>query len=265
MSKTAIGIIGVGYVGGALHGWFKSQPERFDVFVYDKFKRLGSPDEGNLASIIFVATPTPFREDAGGYDDSAIRDALANIRDGKMIVIKSSVTPGSTERFQKEHPQKILLFSPEFLKAQNAASDFVNSERQIVGYADEKNRGKAAEILAILPPAPYMKVMRATEAEMVKFFGNTYLATRVVFANQIYDLCEKLGIDYNAVKEGVGQDPRIGTSHLEVLHGEHRGYGGLCFPKDMKAFIQFAEALGVDLALHKRADEVNEKLKKILI
>ncbi len=265
MSKIGIGIIGVGYVGGAVLHWFRKNPERFDVFLYDKFKNLGSPEEVNRADVIFVATPTPFDENAGGYNDSAVRGALENIHGEKTVVIKSSVIPGSTERFQKEHPRKILLFNPEFLTAKNAVEDFLNAKRQIVGYTDEAHKGKAAEILDILPQAPYAGVMRATEAEMVKFFGNTYLATRVVFANHIYDLCEKLGIDYDAVKEGVGNDPRIGMSHLTVLHGEHRGYGGPCFPKDMKAFIQFADSLGINLALHKKADELNEKLRQIKI
>ncbi len=263
-----IGIIGVGYVGGALREWFENHPERFRLFVYDKYKELGSPEEVNQANIIFVAVPTPFHFEENRYDDSAVVETLENIDDGKVVVIKSTITPGSTERFQKRHPKKIILFSPEFLRAKTAVNDFLNPERQIMGIVDEAHRKCAEELFELLPRAPYEKVLHATEAEMVKFFGNTYLATRVIFANQMYDVCEKLGVNYDNVREAVSRDARIGGSHLDVLCDDYRGYGGIglqnsaCFPKDMKAFIQFADSIGVDLQLHKKADELNEKLRE---
>ena len=116
--------------------------------------------------------------------------------------------------------------------------------------------------MKILPDATFKKILRAREAEMVKFFGNAFLAARVVFANHMYDLCEDLGIDYEQVKESVGHDVRIGHSHLDVTHGGYRGYGGSCFPKDVKALIELAEERGVELELIKKMDEVNEKLRK---
>jgi len=268
MERIKIGIIGVGYVGGAHRHWFERHPDRFQLFLYDKYKELGSPEEVNRADVIFVATPTPFHTEEDRYDDSAVWDALANVRDGKTVVVKSSVIPGSTKRFQERYPGKAILFSPEFLRAKTAIEDFLNPERQIVGITDEVHRETALKIMELLPQAPYRKVMHATEAELVKFFGNTYLATRVIFANQMYDICEKLGIDYENVRDGVSRDTRIGSSHLDVLYDKYRGYGAVgslnspCFPKDMKAFIQFADSIGVNLELHKKADELNEKLRQ---
>jgi len=261
MARCRVGIIGVGYVGGALRHWFEKNPDRFELYLYDKHKNLGSPEEANQADVVFVATPTPFHFEENRYDDSAVVDALNNIRDGKVVVIKSSVIPGSTEKFQKQYPGKVILFNPEFLTAKRAVEDFLNPKRQIVGYADDSYKRKAEEILELLPDAPYKKIMHSTEAEMIKFFGNTYLATRVIFANQIYDVCEKLGISYDNVREGVSYDTRIGGSHLDVLCDKYCGSRGLYFPKDMKAFIQFADSIGVDLELHKKADEINEKLR----
>jgi len=97
---------------------------------------------------------------------------------------------------------------------------------------------------------------------MVKYTNNTFLATKVIFANQIYDLCKSLHINYDNIKECVAADPRIGKSHMDVAHRGYRGYGGKCFPKDMKAFIQFAKTKKVDLKLHKLVDGINEKLLK---
>jgi len=116
--------------------------------------------------------------------------------------------------------------------------------------------------LDILPRAPYQKVIPSSEAEMVKYFGNAFLATKVIFANQICDLCKKIGIDYNIVKTVASYDPRIGSSHLTIFHDGYRGYGGACFPKDMKSLLQFAKSQKVGMELLKTADRINEKLIK---
>jgi UDPglucose 6-dehydrogenase len=100
----------------------------------------------------------------------------------------------------------------------------------------------------------------ATEAEMVKYFGNTYLAARVIFANQMYDLCQAIGVDYDQVRECVGEDGRIGHSHFDIWQGGYRGYGAKCFPKDIRALIQLAEERGVDFRLHKLIEEINREL-----
>ena len=259
--KIKIGIIGLGYVGGAVKNWFEKQRNRYDLFFYDKHKKIGSINEVNRGEIIFVAVPTPFHEDGQGYDDSAVRESLRNIKNGKIIVIKSTVLPGSTDKFQKFYPKKIILFNPEFLRAKTPVRDFLKPPMQFVGYTTNKSRMVAKKILNILPKAPYRKVIKAREAEMVKYFINTILAMRVIFANQIYDLCQKLGgIDYNVVKECAIQDKRIGNSHFDIFTDGYRGYGGLCLPKDTKALIQLAQKLKVNFALLQKIDEINEKL-----
>ena len=108
--------------------------------------------------------------------------------------------------------------------------------------------------------APFNRIIPATAAEMTKYYGNTWFSVKVVFANQMYDLCEKLGIDYNTVADCVGADRRIGRSHLDAWHGGYRGYGGKCLPKDTRALIKFAEDIGVDLKILKIAEEINKDL-----
>ena len=258
-TRVKIGIIGLGYVGGVVLHWFESQKDSYELFFYDKFKHIGSMEDINRSDIIFVAVPTPFVNEKG-YDDSAIRKSVASIRDGKTIVIKSTIIPRSTEKLQRRHPKKIILFNPEFLRAKTALNDFIKPDRQIVGYVNERGRRAAKKLLSILPSAPYTKIMRSTEAELIKYFSNSFLATKVIFANQIYDICKSAKIDYDAVKEGASHDPRIGLSHLEIFEDGYRGYGGLCLPKDIRALIQFAKTTGSRTDFLEFIEKTNKKL-----
>ena len=140
-----------------------------------------------------------------------------------------------------------------------AGSDMQNPERQIIGYT-EKSYHIAGKVLELLPRAPFERIIESTEAEMVKYFGNSFLAAKVIFANQIYELCQRLDVNYGVVAECASADRRIGPSHLDVHHGGYFGYGGKCLPKDMKALIQFADAKGVDLNLHKVVEAINNEL-----
>ena len=260
---TNIGIVGLGYVGGSVRHWFRKQKGRYRIFCYDKYKKIGSMEEVNRADIIFVAVPTPFREGKKGYDDSAVWEVIGGIADGKVIVVKSTILPGSSDRFQKKYPKKTFLFNPEFLVAQSAKRDFTHPERQIVGYTNARSRSWAKKVLSILPPAPFSKIVRAKEAEIVKYFGNAFLATRVIFANHIYDLCERLGnADYEVVKECAAQDPRIGGSHFTVFHDGYRGFGGVCLPKDLKSLLQLARSHRVLMPLLETVHDVNKRLLK---
>ena len=257
-NKTKIGIVGVGYLGGALKYWFDKQ--NFNSFFYDKHKEIGSLQDLNKADIIFICLPTPFIEGKNkGFDDSAILEILKEIKGEKIIVIRSTVLPGSTENYQKKYPQHKFLMNPEFLRAKTAIQDYLKPERQIIGFT-EKSKDIAQGILEILPKAPFEKIVCATEAEIIKYFGNVFLSNKVIFANQMYDVCQKMGADYETIKECAGRDSRIGKSHFEIFSDGYRGYGGACLPKDTKAFIQFAEQLGINPKLFKTLEEINKEL-----
>lgn len=205
IDKPKIGIVGVGYLGGAVKYWFDKQ--NFQSFFYDKHKGIGSLQDLNKAEIVFICLPTPFIEENNKeFDDSAILEVLERIGGEKIIIIRSTVIPGSTESYQKKYPQHKFLMNPEFLIAKTAIQDFLNPQRQIIGYTKE-SKDIAEYILNTLPKAPFKKIITATEAEMIKYFGNVFLANRVIFANQMYDLCQKMGIDYETVKECAGADP----------------------------------------------------------
>jgi UDPglucose 6-dehydrogenase len=254
-----IGIIGVGMVGGALRNYFESIGVK--PFLYDKFQKLGSVEEVNRAEVVFVVVPTPYDQKTKKFDDSYIKAAFKILKSPKTVIIKSTVLPGTTERFQKQYPKHKVFFNPEFLTELTADQDMRFPDRQIIGYTS-KSYNIAKDILHLLPLAPFERIMPATAAEMVKYFGNNWFAVKVAYANQMYDLCQKIGVDYDTVMEAAAADKRIGRSHLEVWHKGYRGYGGKCLPKDIKALIAFADSKGVSLEVHKAAERVNNQLMK---
>lgn len=251
-----IGIIGLGVVGSAARGYFESWGHR--PHLYDPYLGLGSTQEINEAQVVFVCVPTPYREH-GGFDPSAVEEAIALLKPEKIVVIKSTVLPGTTDALQRRHPEHRILFNPEFLREATAHEDFLRPDRQIVGCTDT-SRSVAGEVMSLLPGAPFMRIVTAAEAEMAKYMANAFLALKVSFANEIYDLCTALGIDYEAVRPLVAADARIGPSHLDIFHGGYRGYGGKCLSKDTRSLMDLAQAAGVNLRLLRAAHDVNQAL-----
>ena len=255
-NKFSVGIIGLGVVGRAVKQYYKNA-KVFDIdpnILSDKWDELMAQD------YIFVCVPTPSKED-GSVDLSAVDNVLKRISAGKKVIIKSTIVPGTTEKLQTIYPQLQLIYIPEFLTARFAIEDFAFPDKNIIGYT-KKNPRLASEMARVLPVAD-THICTATEAEMIKYSINSYYAMKVIFANEIYDLCEKLDINYNAVLRGVVADKRINDSHFRIFHGKHRGFGGACLPKDTSAIAKRADELGVDLSIIKQAIRTNNKLKKI--
>ncbi|MFY9457644.1 MAG: hypothetical protein WAP23_01810, partial [Candidatus Spechtbacterales bacterium] len=233
--------------------------------IWDKYVETPNTLTEVLAQpLIFLCLPTPYskRQKMGVYrgaDISAIEENLAKFPRGRIAVIKSTVPPGATTYLAKKFPKIKILFNPEFLTAAYAKEDFAFPDKQILGYTNPQTKKIAEKIMPILPRAQSL-ILPAVEAEIIKYMLNTYYAHKVVFANQIYDICQKVGADYTRVKLGFTYDKRINDSHFDVWHGGFRGYAGACLPKDTKTFIQFAQDLGIDLKLHKTVDRLNEQL-----
>lgn len=267
LKDLKLAVVGVGMVGGALQRYFKKQGFKHEtnLFLYDKGRNLGSPEEVNKADVVFICVPTPFRTEQNetnkpkGFDLSCVEDACQNLKGEKIIVIKSTVIPGTTEKLQQKYPQHKFLFNPEFLTEITADQDMNYPDRQLIGFT-KQSYNVAKDIMLLLPLAPFERIMPATEAELVKYYGNNWFAVKVIYANQMYDLCEKLGLDYDRVMEAAAADKRIGRSHLEVFHKGYRGFGGKCIPKDIRALIQFADSKGIDLKLHKVVEQINNAL-----
>ncbi len=258
-SRAKISIIGGGAVGKAVAGYYNP-----DVKIYDKYHALNSIEEAVVAAdYIFVAVPTPFKN---GQDLTEMDDAVARVvahlgNPGKqVIIIKSTVLPGVTEGYQEKYPQANFVFNPEFLTEKTAVSDFANPDKQLVGYTS-KTKDLAAEVMAILPDAPYKKMLPAEVCEMVKYAINAYYAYKVIFGNQIYDLCQKFGIDYDLVRQGLVADSRIADSHFDVFYGGYRGYAGKCLPKDVETLAWLARKKAVDVGFIETIIAINNKLR----
>lgn len=245
-------------VGGALDRFFQTQ--NISASLFDPPKGLDDVTLLRDADVIFVAVPTPYYLDGSGFDDSFLRAAIDAIPvEGKTIVLKSTITPGTTDRFQQMYPQHRILFNPEFLTETTADQDMQFPNRQMVGYTPESRRD-AELVMGLLPKAPFEKIVPATVAETVKYFGNAFYALKVAYANQMYDLCQKMGIDYDLVKDCAKAEPMVGTTHLEIFHKGYRGYGGKCLPKDTRSIIQLAKSHGIDLSVLHAAEEYNNEL-----
>ena len=241
MKKPTIGFIGQGWIG-------KNYANDFEARGYDVVRyALEEPYVKNKEAIaqcerVFVAVPTPTTDK--GFDASIVRAVIKNTGAGKTVVIKSTLLPGTTEALQKEFPDRIILCSPEFLREKHAAHDAAHPERNLIGIPEETpaHRAAAELVLSVSAKAPFAKILPSRAAELTKYAGNVFLATKVVFANMLYDLSQTLGVEYETLRESLAADPRIGASHLFPVdasgHSDKkgRGAGGDCFIKDLEAF-----------------------------
>ena len=254
-----IGVIGVGMVGTPLKRYFEEiQDYRRgeNLFLYDIDPKKGYFDDVGRADVIFICVPTP-RSSDGTANISAVESALGTIQGEKIVVIKSTVPPGTTESFQKKYPNHQFFFNPEFLTEKQAWEDFLKPDRQIVGFT-KNSIDSANVVLSLLPKAPFMSPwglntyrpikITATEAEIIKYGGNIYFARKINLANVLSILAEKLGAEYENVRAGMAADFRIGDSHLDVSHGGYKGFGGYCFPKDLDAFIAHLDLCGLKVS-----------------
>lgn len=249
-----ITVIGIGMVGTQIAEWFK------DCLTYDISKDSNTWEECLVADVFFVCVPTPYEE--GGYDLTALEETIDKIPDNKLIVIKSTVNPGTTDIFQEKYPDKRFMFNPEFLTELSAKEDFIHPDMQILGVGKESYE-EASKIILILPPAPVMRIVSLIDAEWVKKVRNAFYSMKVIFFNQMYDIIkESPASDYETIRSVVVEDPKIGNSHSFIFHKNYRGYGGACLPKDTTALIDFAKEVGADSELLEKVQELNEQYIK---
>lgn len=268
INPARIGIIGYGIVGQALAYGF-SQPEikdKYEIRYYDKYKNTESLEEVvGKSEFIFICLPTPMKDDESGIDLSIIEESIAEItpitdNTDKIIIIKSTVVPGTTASFEKKYPKTNFAFNPEFLTEANYLEDFLNADRNIVGANNDLTSRRLISLYRQRFPKTKVFQTDTTTAEMVKYMANAFLATKVIFANEIYELCQALGIKYEEVKGMVVGDHRIFDSHLDVTTA--RGFGGKCFPKDIVALIGRAKDLKVEPKLLDTVWSINKKIRK---
>ncbi|MDO8619895.1 MAG: hypothetical protein Q7R64_00930 [bacterium] len=268
--KPLIGFIGQGFIGKNYADDFEHRG--FEVVRYAMEEPYRQNKEKiKECDIVFIAVPTPTTPK--GFNFGIVQSVLSLVGKGKTAVVKSTLLPGTTEKLQEKHRDMFVFHSPEFLRERSAAHDAAHPSRNIIGIPadNQKTREAAKRVLEVLPSAPFSRVMSSREAEMVKYGGNNFFYVKVVYINMLYDLAEKLGCNFEAIKDALVADPRIGDSHMDPVHKSGhseksgRGAGGHCFIKDFAAFASFYESLLSDPAskkvLHALQDKNNELLR----
>ncbi len=270
-----IGLIGQGWIGRNYGDDFERRG--YVVIRY----ALEAPYDENKDAIsqcdtVFIAVPTPTTKD--GFDSSIVESVVKLLKPGACAIIKSTMRPGSTDLLQQRFKDRYIFHSPEFLTEKNAQRDARAPQRNIVGIPDfgdtmwqDAAKKLAGEIIKVLPCAPYEKICSAKEAELIKYAGNNFLYTKVLFANIIYELADSIGADWEAIKEAVIADPRIGPTHWDPVHQSGhggdpaRGAGGHCFIKDFAAMRELYSEMVDDASGLAMIQSIEEKNKQLLI
>ena len=261
--KQKIGIIGRGFVGSAVEfGFSPNTGCDAEIRVYDKdpSKSLHSLREVvEKSDIIFLSVPTPSNPDGSMNLDivsgvlSEINDMYSNFGVDNIILLRSTVTPGTTRKLQSKYPKLKIVFNPEFLTERSAKFDFINQSRFILGGGGNEIDSHYIERVARLfrdrfgESTSIIKTNYET-AELIKYMNNCFFATKISFLNEMYQISEKSGVDWETALDGFVRDGRIGHSHLNIPGPDGKlGFGGSCFPKDVQAIVNYGKSLNLNM------------------
>lgn len=269
MSYT-IGIIGNGFVGSAMVHGFTLHSN--DVLIFDKDKTRSNAsmeDVCKKSDVIFVCVPTPMFE-SGECDLSIVESVVEEIseiglKEDTVIVIKSTVVPGTVESLSEKYSKINFVFNPEFLTERKARLDFINTARIVLGSNKPEAMNKVEDLYRVR--FPYTKIIKTDfgTAQLIKYMANCFFATKVSFMNEMRQVCDKIDGDWNVALDGFISDGRIGNSHIDVPgHDGDFGFGGKCFPKDINAMITRSKELGVNPLVMSAAWEKNKEVRKDL-
>jgi UDPglucose 6-dehydrogenase len=267
-----IGIIGKGFVGTAVAlGFSAATGSNFNVLIYDKDpdKSINNFDEVlETSDFLFISVPTPSNPNGTICLDiletclEEIDQFLSSSKNNPIILIRSTVIPGTTYQLQQNFPKLNLVFNPEFLTERSANFDFISQTRYILGGKPDLT-SKVANLYK-KRFGEYITVIETdfATAELIKYMCNTFFATKVSFLNEMYQLAENLNLDWDKAVEGFVSDGRVGHSHVNVPgHDGKLGFGGSCFPKDIQALIHYGNSQNINLNVLKGAWSTNLEVR----
>lgn len=253
-----VGVIGVGAVGSACKKGFELLGH--DVSVHDPKFNSSIADVADT-EIVYVCVPTPEGVD-GSCDLSIVRQTIRDLESlayAGVVALKSTSVPGTTEELLSDTNLR-LCFVPEFLRERSALEDFVtNHDLLAVGCHSEDIFDVVVASHGFFPKNTVM--LTPTEAEVLKYYSNVFNATRIVFANAMYEICQRLGADYDKVKDTYLIRGTASPDYLDC-NDKMRGYGGMCLPKDTKAIAALIKKLNLNLELFEAVDHDNQRFKR---
>lgn len=263
---ATLGIIGWGVVGQATGSGFGKKNK---IIWNNKYKPGSTPiiELCSKSDFIFLCLPTPMKVDGSGIDLSIMNKVVDEIapmlKDRNVpVIVKSTVVPGTTAGYAKKYPKLEFAMNPEFLTEVNAPWDFMHPDRVVIGAFNEDVANRIARLHRDVMGYKFkIFITDPTTAELVKYMSNTFMATKIIFANEMADLAEKLGVNYSEVADMVGTDPRIGKSFLKK--SPFGGFGLKCFPKDTVAILGLAKKLNADLSVLQAVWKKNFKIRKV--
>ena len=261
--KLKLGIVGHGFVGKATDWGFN---KRISKFIVDPLLDTSVSDLKDFEpEIVFICVPTPMGDD-GSQDSSIIEQVIKELIlycPNAIKVVKSTVLPSLLDNLHKLDSK--LIYNPEFLREKHANMDFINSDMIIFG----GDRNISSQV-----SNAYLRHSRCKTnehiftdlktASLIKYSINTFLASKVIFFNELHSIYEKLDVkdSWESVVNIISRDNRIGDSHMDVPgHDGRKGFGGACFPKDSLALIKFAESMNVDLNSLISTVKINNKIR----
>ncbi|OGG53733.1 hypothetical protein A2851_02505 [Candidatus Kaiserbacteria bacterium RIFCSPHIGHO2_01_FULL_53_29] len=229
-----IGFIGQGFIGKNYADDFERRGHPIVRYALEEPYR-GNKEKIKDCDYVLIAVPTPTSPD--GFNAGIVREAISLVGRGKTAVIKSTIVPGTTRTFQKEFPDRVVVYSPEFLSEVTAAHDAAHPFSNIVGLTDDSVSQKkiAEELHTLLPKAPFSLTCSSTEAEIIKYTHNGSGYTQIVFFNLMYELAKRHGSDWDAIQRAIEADPLVCNRYARPVHKSGRGAGGHCFIKDVAA------------------------------
>lgn len=260
-----IGIIGQGFVGNAVNiGMGSGFPIKAYDVIPEKSNVSGISELYNSSDVIFVCLPTPMKK-SGECDISIVDGVMSQLNElgeNKIVILKSTVPPGTCDLLQEKYQNIDLMFNPEFLTEANAVNDFINQDRIVLGGRNQESLLQVKDMFSqSFTSAPIM-ITDCKSAEMIKYVTNCFLSVKVSFSNQMYDLCNSFGMDYASITDIAKMDKRLGDSHWKVPGPDgDRGYGGHCFPKDMSALLFFGQQHGVNLTIIEESIKYNNSIR----
>jgi nucleotide sugar dehydrogenase len=255
-----IGIIGNGFVGEA--HVFAFSP-CFEIKVYDEnpLKSINTLNDVLKCDFVFICVPTPMNED-GSQNIDIINTVFEQVVPGPIYIIKSTVLPGTTKKIKEKYSHLDVVFSPEFLTQRTAKLDMLSQTRIIIG-GDANLTNRVKQIYDIRFKNRNYILTDSTTAELIKYMNNCFFATKISIINEFKLVAEKINVNWTDALHGFVSDGRVGDSHLNVPGPDgQKGYGGACFPKDVNAFIKFADSIGIDLKTIKGGWETNKIVRR---